>query len=58
MAHGHVAYVEGIVADGMYISECASGTTWMGIRKIPLNGDTGWGSRYTLNGYIYLDLPI
>lgn len=55
--YGHVAYVEGVTSDGIYISHAASGTSWKGIEKIGLNGNVGW-SGYTLNGYIYLDEPI
>lgn len=55
--YGHVAYVEGIAADGsgIYISHAGSGKTWYGVQKIPLDG-TIWNN-YVLNGYIYLDEP-
>ncbi len=54
---GHVAYVEGVAEDGIYISEAGNGDSWMGIRKIPLDGNVGWGPSYVLEGYIYLDEP-
>lgn len=53
--YGHVAYVEGVTSDGIYISHAGSGTSWYGVQKIPLNGSI-W-SGYKLNGYIYLDEP-
>lgn len=58
--YGHVAYVEGVTEDGIYISHAGSGNSWFGVQKISLDGDLesiGW-SGYTLNGYIYLDEPI
>lgn len=55
--YGHVAYVEGVADDGIYISHAGNGTSWFGITKIGLDGNVGW-SGYTLNGYIYLDEPI
>lgn len=54
--YGHVAYVEGVTEDSIYISHAGSGKTWRGVEKIPINGDIGW-SGYKLNGYIYLDSP-
>lgn len=54
--YGHVAYVEGVSSDGIYISHAGSGKSWRGIEKIPLDGNVGW-SGYVLNGYIYLDEP-
>lgn len=54
-SYGHVAYVEGVTADGIYISHAGSGKSWFGIQKIPLNGSI-WNG-YILNGYIYLDEP-
>ncbi len=56
--YGHVAYVEGVSKDGIYISHAGSAYSWYGIEKIPLNGslDQKW-SGYKLNGYIYLDEP-
>lgn len=54
--YGHVAYVEGVTSDGIYISEAGNGTDWYGVRKIPLDGS--YGSSFTLNGYIYLDEPL
>ena len=54
-SYGHVAYVEGVSSDGIYISHAGSGRSWMGVQKIPLNGSIWDG--YYLNGYIYLDEP-
>ena len=54
--YGHVAYVEGVSADKIYISHAASGEKWKGVETIPIDGDIGW-TGYTLNGYIYLDTP-
>lgn len=55
---GHVAYVEGVTDDGIYISHAGGGDSWFGIMKIPLNGSLDdWDSGYQLNGYIYLDEP-
>lgn len=54
-AAGHVAYVEGVSSDGIYISHAGSGKSWFGVQKIPLSGYI-W-SNYSLNGYIYLDEP-
>lgn len=53
--YGHVAYVEGVTTDGIYISEAGSGLSWFGVRKIPLSGY--YSGSYILNGYIYLDSP-
>ena len=55
--YGHVAYVEGVTNDAIYISHAGSGVSWRGVEKIAANGDIGW-SGYTLNGFIYLDEPI
>ena len=55
-AWGHVAYVEGVTSDGIYISEAGNGTDWYGVRKIPLDGS--YGGSFTLNGYVYLDEPL
>ena len=55
---GHVAYVEGVGQDGIYISHAGSGSRWFGVQKISLDGIVWPGSGYTLNGYIYLDEPI
>ena len=52
--YGHVAYVEGVTSDGIYISHAGSGVSWRGIQKIPLDG-TLWSMK--VNGYIYLDEP-
>ena len=52
---GHVAYVEGVGSDGIYISEAGSGTSWFGVRKIPLSGY--YSPSFTLVGYIYLNEP-
>ncbi len=54
-APGHIAYVEGVTSDGIYISHAGGGERWFGVQKIPLNGKI-W-SGYTLQGYIYLDEP-
>ncbi len=57
--YGHVAYVEGVTSDGIYISHAGSGKSWYGIDKISLDGDLssiGW-KNYKLNGYIYLSEP-
>lgn len=53
--YGHVAYVEGVASDGIWISDAGSGLTWRGVHKIGLDGSDLSG--YTLNGYIYLDSP-
>lgn len=54
---GHVAYVEGVTSDGIYISHAGNGSSWFGVVKIPLDGTIWPGSGYQLNGYIYLDEP-
>ena len=57
---GHVAYVEGVSDDAIYISHAGSGQSWFGVDKISLDGSLtplGW-SGYSLNGYIYLDEPL
>lgn len=56
-SYGHVAYVEGVTSDGIYISHAGNAESWFGITKIGLDGNVGW-SGYTFNGYIYLDEPI
>ena len=53
--YGHVAYVEGVSDEWIYISHAGSGKSWYGITKIPITGY--WGGVYP-NGYIYLDMPI
>lgn len=53
--YGHVAYVEGVASDGIYISHAGSGESWYGVQKIPLDG-TIWNYGKP-NGYIYLDSP-
>lgn len=55
--YGHVAYVEGVTDDGIYISHAGGGKKWFGIQKIPLTGEIWQSSGYRLNGYIYLDSP-
>lgn len=55
--YGHVAYVEGVSKDGIYISHAGAGYSWYGIEKIPLDGSIKKWSGYKLNGYIYLDEP-
>ena len=53
-SYGHVAYVEGVTADGkIYISHAGSGKSWYGVQLI--NPVGFWGM--SLNGYIYLDQP-
>lgn len=53
--YGHVAYVEGVTADGkIYISHAGGGDSWYGVQLIDPNN---YGS-FILNGYIYLDEPI
>ncbi len=37
-SYGHVAYVEGVGIDGIYISHAGSGSSWFGVQKIPLDG--------------------
>ena len=53
--YGHVAYVEGVSSDGIYISHAGSGLSWFGVQKIPLDGSV-WNYGPP-NGYIYLDMP-
>ena len=53
--YGHVAYVEGVTSDGIYISHAGNGEAWYGIQKIPLDGR--FGNYGTPTGYIYLDSP-
>lgn len=53
--YGHVAYVEGVTTDGIWISDAGSGKSWRGVHKIGLDGHEFDG--YSLNGYIYLDSP-
>ena len=55
--YGHVAYVEGVTEDGIYISHAGGGEKWFGVQKIPLTGKIWYNSGYRLNGYIYLDSP-
>ena len=57
-AAGHVAYVEGVSSDGIYISHAGSGLSWFGVQKIPLSGEVFGNTSYQINGYIYLDEPI
>lgn len=54
-SYGHVAYVEGVTDDGIYISHAGYGEAWYGITKIPLDGS--YGSLGRPDGYIYLDSP-
>ncbi len=54
--YGHVAYVEGVTKDKIYISHAGSGRSWKGVTSIPIDGSWG-GPSYHLNGYIYLDSP-
>lgn len=53
--YGHVAYVEGVTSDAIWISDAGSAKNWRGVHKIGLDG-LEWKS-YPLNGYIYLDSP-
>jgi surface antigen len=50
--YGHVAYVEGVTDDGIWISDAGSGVAWRGVRKITLSYAA------SSNGYIYLDEPL
>ena len=52
---GHVAFVEAVDSNYIYISHAGSGRGWYGVSRIPLNAQI-W-SGYTLNGYVYLDEP-
>lgn len=54
--YGHVAYVEGVGSDGIYISHAGGGESWFGVQKIPLDGSI-WDYG-TPDGYIYLDSPL
>lgn len=57
---GHIAYVEGVTEDGIWISDASGGTRWNGVRfmsystLIPKIEDEA-GHSY---GFIYLDEPI
>ena len=50
-SYGHVAYVEGVTAEGIWISDCGSGVRWKGVRLISHE------EAAISNGYIYLDEP-
>ena len=50
--YGHVAYVEGVTEDGLWISDAGSGVAWRGVRFISKE----YAARS--NGYIYLDEPL
>lgn len=52
---GHVAFVEAVDDNYIYISHAGGGKRWFGISKIPLSGYI-W-SGYDLKGYVYLDEP-
>jgi len=52
---GHVAFVEAVDSNYIYISHAGSGVRWYGISRIPISGHV-W-SGYSLNGYVYLDEP-
>ena len=54
--YGHVAYVEGVTSDGIYISHAGNGASWFGVQKIPLDGSV-WDYGPP-DGYIYLDSPL
>lgn len=54
-SYGHVAYVEGVTDDSIYISHAGYGNAWYGVQEIPLDEVNGKFGR--LNGYIYLDSP-
>ena len=47
---GHVAYVEGVTSEGIWISDAGSGTSWRGVRFRKF-------SDLNVYGYIYLDEP-
>ena len=49
-SYGHVAYVEGVTSDGIWISDAGSGTSWRGVRFRSF-------SDLNVYGYIYLDEP-
>lgn len=53
--YGHVAYVEGVTSDSIYISHAGNGEAWFGIQKIPITGEI-WNYGRP-DGYIYLDSP-
>ncbi len=50
-SYGHVAFVEGVTEEGVWISDAGSGVTWRGVRLI------SHAYAATSNGYIYLDEP-
>lgn len=53
-SYGHVFYVEGVTDEGIWISECGSGSYWGGIQF--------WSNEILatkrIYGYIYLDRPL
>lgn len=53
--YGHVAYVEGVTEDSIFISHAGYGNAWYGVQEIPLDEVNNKFGR--LNGYIYLDSP-
>ncbi len=56
---GHVAFVEAVDSQYMYISHAGDGVRWFGISKIPLSGEIWKNSnpKYVLTGFAYLDSP-
>ena len=51
--YGHVAYVEGVTEDGIYISHAGYGNAWYGVQKISLDGS--YGSLGKPDGFIYIE---
>lgn len=49
-SYGHVAYVEGVTSEGIWISDAGSGKSWRGVRFRKF-------SDLNVYGYIYLDEP-
>lgn len=61
---GHVAYVEAVDADGIWVSMADAGHAWRGITYIPKGNDPNrpyplhwYGVNERLNGFNYLDYP-
>lgn len=52
--YGHVAYVEGVTNDCIYISHAGSGKSWYGVQKLDISA---YMHGVPPNGYIYLDSP-
>ena len=49
--YGHVAYVEGVTDEGVWISDAGSGVAWRGVRLV------SHAYAASSNGYVYLDEP-